>query len=551
MEMNFINIPDINAVQQFNTTSVSSSEGDTHLCESGESRFAAIVNKEINNNGGNNEPGKSEIVSASNVQDVTGHKNDSGKSEKESGSDNQDIKGLKIYNLILNMLGSSVTANTNGLPVNLINEIDDSEVTEETFQQLINQMDQTMPAEKDLLAALINRIKDQKITEEALQQLKNQQDQNMPADNGLLAALINQIEDKEITEEAPPQLNNHQDQNTPAENGLKTGALLYAMTNNVINPAGDSPADLINQSSSDTMPKGETFTGKIKDDPDNGLKAGIVFTGFNNDNKITEDTIEGKENPLNIPAQNDSNKTASDSSKLSVLEKLLERVDKNNKNELNHLKSAHERQDLTKPGLAENNSNSRNIQGGLLLEASKEISKTEGLKNYPDNFIKTVKVESTSDNTNLLNHSGIKLESGKLAEAISSGNAPKPSVSNQVLDNIVYVIKGNNKMGVSLEHDILGKLNINLSMEKGMLNVHINTSEKTAREFIENNIQYIVDSLAKDGLSVGGFSVGLKNHNDHEGNVFIMNNRQESQEQQVINEKAKISAINGLVSVFA
>ena len=69
--------------------------------------------------------------------------------------------------------------------------------------------------------------------------------------------------------------------------------------------------------------------------------------------------------------------------------------------------------------------------------------------------------------------------------------------------------------------------------------------------FIENNINYIVDSLAKDGLSVGGFSVGLKNHNDHEGNVFIMNNRQESQEKQVINEKATISAISGLVSVFA
>ncbi len=551
MEMNFINMPDINAAQQFNATSVSSTEGDTHLCESGESRFAAIVNKEINNNEGNKGSGKSKIVSASNVQDVTGHKNDSGKSEKKPGSDNQDIKGLKIDNLILNMLGSSVTANTNGLPLNLINEIDDSEVTEETLQQLINQMDQTMIAEKDLLAALINRIKDQKITEEALQQLKNQQDQNMPAENGLLAALINQIEDKGITEEKPPQLNNHQDQNTPAENGLKTGALLYAMTNNVINPAGDSPADLINQSSSDTTPKGETFTDKIKDDPDNGLKAGIVFTGFKNDNKITENTIEGKENPLNTLPQNDSNKTASDSSKLSVLEKLLERVDKNNKNELNHLKSAHERQDLTEPGLAENNSNSRNIQGGLLLEASREISKAEGLKNYPDNFTKTVKVESTSDNTNLLNHSGIKLESGKLAEAISSGNTPKPSVSNQVLDNIVYVIKGNNKMGVSLEHDILGKLNINLSMEKGMLNVHINTSEKPAREFIENNVQYIVDSLAKDGLSVGGFSVGLKNHNDHEGKVFIMSDRQESQEQKVINEKAKISAINGLVSVFA
>jgi len=549
MEMNFINIPDVNAIQQCNPTTVSSHEASTQSCKSGKSKFADIVNKEIGGNEVNNESEKSEIVSSSDVQSANGHKNEPGKSEKESGSNVQDKK-VKIDNLILNIFSASVTENTNGLPINLINGIDGLEVTEETLQQLINQQDQNVPVEKGLLAALINQIKDKGITEEALQQLINQQGQNLPAEKGLLAALINQIKDKGITEEALPQLNNHPDQNTPAEKGLETGALLYAISNDVINPAGDSPADLINQSSSDTMTKGETFTGKIKDYPDHGLKTGIVFTDFNNDKKI-ENTIEGKENPLNIPAQNDSNKTASDSGKLSVIEKLLERVDKNKKNELNHLKSACDRQDVTEPGLVENNSNSRNIQGGLLLEASKEISKAEDLKNYPDNFTKTVKVESTSDNTSLLNHSGIKLESGKLAEAISSGNAPKLPVSNQVLDNIVYVIKGNNKMGVSLEHDILGKLNINLSMEKGMLNVHINASEKTAREFIENNIQYIVDSLAKDGLSVGGFSVGLKNHNDHERNVFMMSNRQESGEQQVINEKAKISSINGLVSVFA
>ncbi len=523
-------MPDMNGVQQFNSASAPSPEGEAPLSESGESRFADIVKKEINNNEVNNESEKTETVSASNVQDK---------------------KGPKTDKSILNRPGNSVTANINGLPDNLIIKIDDQIITEETLQQLINQQDQNMPADKGLPAALINQIKDQIITEETLQQLINQQDRNMPTDKGLAAALINQIKDQIITEDAPQQLNNQQDQNMPADNGLKTGALLYAMTNNVIVPAGDSPADLINQSNSDRMTKGETFTGNIKDYPEQGLKAGIVFTALNNDNKITEKAIEDKENLLDAPALNDSSKGASNSGKLSVVEKLLESIDKNNKNELNHLKSTYKRQDLAGPGLAENNSNSGNIQGGLSLEAAKGTGKTECLKNYPDNFTKTVVVESTSDNTNLLNHSGIKLESGKPAEAISSGNTPRPTGFNQALDNIVYVIKGNNKMGVSVEHDILGKLNINLSMEKGMLNVHINTSEKIAREFIENNIQYIVDSLAKDGLSVGGFSVGLKNHNDHEGNVFIMNNRQESREEQVVNEKAKISAMSGLVSVFA
>ncbi|MBI5098478.1 MAG: flagellar hook-length control protein FliK [Nitrospirae bacterium] len=534
--MNLANMPDINTIPQVNSAAVPSSDGNTQSCKPCESRFASIVNKEINSHEAGNKSDNlsgsahgnelnSRSEQAGNTSDLNisanSPQNKSDKSGKESVSEVQGKKGSKIDKLLLNMIGSSVTANTNGLQVSLINEIAD-------------------PA----------------ITEEALQQLISQQEQNIPVEKGLLANLIKQIKDQEITEEAPQQLINQQDQNIPAEKGLKVGALLYSMTNNVVNPTGDSHADLINQSNSDTKTKGETFTGEIKGSPEHGLKTGTLLSGTKIETPLRDLIKEGTggfsaEKSLSAFAQNENNKTASDSGKLSVVEKLMEHFDKNNKNELNHLKSAKVQQDITGSGLTENNNNSKNIQGGLSLEVVKEISKAEGFKNITDNSVKMEKIESTSDNTNLLNHSGIKLDSSKLAEAISSGNASRPPGANQALDNIVYVIKGNSKLGVSVEHDILGKLNINLSMEKGMLNVHINTSGKIAREFIENNINYIVDSLAKDGLSVGGFSVGLKNRNDHEENVFIMNNKQESQEKQVINEKTKISAISGLVSVFA
>jgi flagellar hook-length control protein FliK len=105
-----------------------------------------------------------------------------------------------------------------------------------------------------------------------------------------------------------------------------------------------------------------------------------------------------------------------------------------------------------------------------------------------------------------------------------------------------------------VNHEVLGKLNINLNMDKGVLNVHINAAEKVTREFIENNIQHIVDALSKEGVSVGGFSVGLRNRNGYEaqeGNVFKMNDEQGSRGIQVLDGKARISAIHGLVSVFA
>jgi flagellar hook-length control protein FliK len=556
METNLANIPDANAVQQCNAASVTSHEGNPQSGKSGKFSFAAIVNKEIHNSEVNNESENSGINSSSDIRAAKGLKNESGQSEKDSGQNVQGKKGLKTDNILLYILGSSIKADTNGLPDNLVNKIDDSKMTEETLQQLVNQQDQTTPAEKGLLTALINLLKDQKTTEEALRQSKDQQGQNMSAEKGLLAALIDQNKDQKTTEEAHQQSKDQQEQNMPAEKGLAMGALLYAISSNVVNPGGDPH----NQGNSDTKSKGRTFTGEIKGDRKHGLKAGMLLGGAKSENKnnpalslfIKEGTGEDSaEKALPAPAHNENSKIASDSNKLSGVEKLLEHVDKNNKSELNNLKSARVQQALSDPGLAKNNNNSKNIQSGPPPEIAKEINKAEGLKNYPDNSVKTVKVEATSDNSNLLNHSGIKLEGGRLAEVISTGNAPKLSGPNQVIDNIVYVIKSSSKMGVSLEHDILGKLNIDLSMEKGMLNVHINTSEKMAREFIQDNIQYIVNSLAKDGVSVGGFSVGLKNHNDQEGNAFVTNNKQDIQDNQVFNEKARVSAINGLVSVFA
>jgi len=81
------------------------------------------------------------------------------------------------------------------------------------------------------------------------------------------------------------------------------------------------------------------------------------------------------------------------------------------------------------------------------------------------------------------------------------------------LQNTVAIMKGSNRLAVTLQQEGLGKLNIDLSLNKGLINAHINVADDSARSLIENNLQQIMNSLMKEGLSVGGFSVSLKGGN--------------------------------------
>lgn len=66
---------------------------------------------------------------------------------------------------------------------------------------------------------------------------------------------------------------------------------------------------------------------------------------------------------------------------------------------------------------------------------------------------------------------------------------------------------------VALEPEGLGKLNIQLSLDHGFINVKIDVSSSYTKSLIENNIHYIVDLLLRDGLNIGGLSVNLENNN--------------------------------------
>ena len=63
---------------------------------------------------------------------------------------------------------------------------------------------------------------------------------------------------------------------------------------------------------------------------------------------------------------------------------------------------------------------------------------------------------------------------------------------------------------ISLQPEGLGKLDISLVTDKGVVNAQIQASSAAGKELLEKHMSDIVNALAQEGLSIGGFSVSLK-----------------------------------------
>jgi len=83
--------------------------------------------------------------------------------------------------------------------------------------------------------------------------------------------------------------------------------------------------------------------------------------------------------------------------------------------------------------------------------------------------------------------------------------------------------KGDASIEVSLEPEGLGKIDIELTLNRGIVNAHINTSEIISKEIIERNLHAILSSLIDEGLNIGNFSVSLRNR---QGNMSESNGKE-------------------------
>lgn len=193
--------------------------------------------------------------------------------------------------------------------------------------------------------------------------------------------------------------------------------------------------------------------------------------------------------------------------------------------------------------------NAEGLAGKLMSENSGQFKQGNKQGNDSFNFAQAPQNSSTDTDTENLNpvHGPGALHEG----ARSNGNlnplqTGKASGFQELMDKIVYVAKGNNKLGVSIEHEGIGKLNMSLTLEKGMVNVHINAADSDVRELIESNMQQILDALNKDGVSVGEFSVGLRK-GDRENMASVSAGPAE----EIVNEEKNECLSKGLVNIFA
>src|SRR4030067_3247146 len=91
-------------------------------------------------------------------------------------------------------------------------------------------------------------------------------------------------------------------------------------------------------------------------------------------------------------------------------------------------------------------------------------------------------------------------------------------------DVFVLQKKGDASIEVSLEPEGMGKIDIELTLDRGLINAQINTSEIIGKEIIERNLYAILSSLIDEGLNIGSFSVSLRNRQ----NEMNGNNREET-----------------------
>ncbi|MBF0592071.1 MAG: flagellar hook-length control protein FliK [Nitrospirae bacterium] len=127
-------------------------------------------------------------------------------------------------------------------------------------------------------------------------------------------------------------------------------------------------------------------------------------------------------------------------------------------------------------------------------------------------------IETDSSNTNpLANAHSTAVATPKASFHSVSGNdsEARPQKLLQINDTTFSVMrKSDNSIQVRVEPDGIGKLDIGLSVDKGVVSAQISATDPAGKELLEKNLHHILDALAKEGISVGGFSVSLKDRRD-------------------------------------
>jgi hypothetical protein len=103
------------------------------------------------------------------------------------------------------------------------------------------------------------------------------------------------------------------------------------------------------------------------------------------------------------------------------------------------------------------------------------------------------------------------------APAPAAPHAPRPVLLGE--NAFVLTRKSDTSVEVTLAPPGIGKLEIEVVVEKGVVNANITAADPAGREAIERSLPHIMEALARDGMAIGGFTVSLKERREQAGNA--------------------------------
>jgi hypothetical protein len=133
------------------------------------------------------------------------------------------------------------------------------------------------------------------------------------------------------------------------------------------------------------------------------------------------------------------------------------------------------------------------------------------------------------------------------------GPAADPGVVRFEEKAFVITRKSDISVEVTLAPPGVGKLEIEVVLEKGIVNARITAADPAGREAIARSLPQIVEALARDGMNIGGFTVSLKERRDRTGDAPAdgASRDPDARLQSAVSPAASASAASaGLVDIF-
>jgi flagellar hook-length control protein FliK len=172
-------------------------------------------------------------------------------------------------------------------------------------------------------------------------------------------------------------------------------------------------------------------------------------------------------------------------------------------------------------------------QENVISKNSEQVIENKNLNNQKifNEVPSNEKIENmhSKDNGAAFNFSSFRKEtegSASILQKTNAGYTGKGSAFGDQLDTIMQNAKvtvrdsKNGSFSIRLYPESLGKVNVNLSLEQGVISGKFLVDSTDAKEALLENIQSVIDKLQENGISVGGFNVNVR---DEKKSLFEFN----------------------------